>query len=113
ANFRQGCELVLNGYIGKVKRVEVGLPSGHSVFDKLGPDLPITEPPPGVDYDFWVGPAEFLPFTRSRFHKYWRWNYAYGGGQLLGLSGPRQQPDRRVRDLRPELEERNQGAREG
>src|SRR5579864_6775194 len=28
-NFRRACELVRNGKIGKVKRVEVGLPGGH------------------------------------------------------------------------------------
>lgn len=87
ANFRQGAELVLNGYVGKVKRVEVGLPGGHSDFDKTGNDKPNSEPPPGVDYDFWVGPAPFLPFNVGHFHKNWRWNYAFGGGQLLDWIG--------------------------
>src|SRR5262249_29447455 len=67
--------------------VEVGLPGGHSDFDKTGANSPFTDPPAGVDYDFWVGPAEYLPFTKSRFHKNWRWNYAYGGGQLLDWIG--------------------------
>jgi predicted dehydrogenase len=100
-NFRQGVELVLNGYIGKVKRVEVGLPAGHSNLSGAGPKSPNGTPPKEVDYDFWVGPAEYLPFNPGRFHKDWRWNYAYGGGQLLdwighhndiahwGLSNPR------------------------
>lgn len=87
ANFRHGCELVLNGYIGKVKRVEVGLPSGHADFEKTGNDKPNSEPPPGVDYDFWVGPAQFLPFNSCRFHKNWRWCYEFGGGQLLDWIG--------------------------
>ncbi len=86
-NFRQGVELVLNGYIGKVKRVEVGLPPGHSVFDGVKGNTPNSDPPKEVDYDFWVGPAEFLPFNVGHFHKSWRWNYAYGGGQLLDWIG--------------------------
>ena len=86
-NFRQGAELVLNGYIGKVKRVEVGLPGGHADFDNTGKDAPNSEPLPGVDYDFWVGPAAFLPFNICRFHKNWRWNYDFGGGQLLDWIG--------------------------
>ena len=86
-NFRHGCELVLNGYIGKIKRVEVGLPAGHSDFDKTGKDNPNSEPPAGVDYDFWVGPSQFLPFNASRFHKNWRWSYEFGGGQLLDWIG--------------------------
>jgi predicted dehydrogenase len=86
-NFRQGAELVLNGYIGKVKRVEVGLPSGHSDFAGTGGKTPNSESPKEVDYDFWVGPAEYLPFNVGHFHKSWRWNYAYGGGQLLDWIG--------------------------
>ena len=86
-NFRQGVELVLNGYIGKVKRVEVGLPGGHADFAGTGGKSPNSQPPKEVDYDFWVGPAEFLPFNVGHFHKSWRWNYAYGGGQLLDWIG--------------------------
>jgi predicted dehydrogenase len=87
SNFRQGAELIVNGYIGKVRRVEVGLPSGQADFAGTGDKSPNSEPPKEVDYDFWVGPAPFLPFNPSRFHKNWRWNYAYGGGQLLDWIG--------------------------
>ncbi len=27
-----------------------------------------SDPPPGVDYDAWVGPAEYLPYQENRFH---------------------------------------------
>jgi predicted dehydrogenase len=87
ADFRQAAELVLNGYVGKVKRVEVGLPSGHADFAGTGNKSPNTDPPKGVDYDFWAGPAPLLPFNPCRFHKNWRWNYAYGGGQLMDWIG--------------------------
>jgi predicted dehydrogenase len=86
-NFRRGAELVLNGYVGKVKRVEVGLPSGHADFEKTGNKCPNSEPPKEVDYNVWVGPAEMLPFNACRFHKNWRWNYAFGGGQLMDWIG--------------------------
>jgi predicted dehydrogenase len=87
ATFRWAAQLVQNGYLGKVTRVEVGLPSGHKDFGKTGnvqPDGPV---PPGVDYDMWSGPAELLPFNPCRFHKNWRWNYNTGGGQLLDWIG--------------------------
>ena len=87
ANFRQGVELVLNGYIGKVKRVEVGLPSGHADFEHTGNKSPNTAPPKGVDYDFWVGPSAMMPFNVDHFHKNWRWNYNFGGGQLMDWIG--------------------------
>jgi predicted dehydrogenase len=87
ANFRQGVELVLNGYIGKVRRVEVGLPAGHADFAGTKDQCPDSEPPAEVDYNFWLGPADWLPYNRCRFHKNWRWNYDFGGGQLMDWIG--------------------------
>jgi len=79
--FHRGAEIVRNGLLGKVKEVEVGLPQGR-LGHKKGAEA-VTEPPPGVDYDMWCGPAPKLPFMKSRFHFDWRWNLAFGGGQLL------------------------------
>ncbi|MBP7937025.1 MAG: Gfo/Idh/MocA family oxidoreductase [Phycisphaerae bacterium] len=86
-DFRRAAELVLNGYIGKVRRVEVGLPSGHADFENTGNNRPNSDPPKEVDYDFWVGPSEMVPFNPCRFHKNWRWNYNFGGGQLMDWIG--------------------------
>ena len=41
-----------------------------------------SDPPPGVDYDAWVGPAEFVPFQRNRFHYTWHWWYNFGTGDV-------------------------------
>ena len=87
ASFRWAVELVQNGYIGKVTRVEVGLPSGHTDFANTGANSPDGPVPAGVDYDLWTGPANLLPFNPSRFHKNWRWNYNTGGGQLMDWIG--------------------------
>ena len=87
ASFRWAVELVQNGYIGKVTRVEVGLPSGHADFGGTGKDQPDGPVPAGVDYEMWTGPARMLPFNPSRFHKNWRWNYNTGGGQLMDWIG--------------------------
>jgi predicted dehydrogenase len=87
ATFRWAVQLVQNGYLGKITRVEVGLPSGHKDFGKTGNELPDGPVPPGVDYDMWSGPAKMLPFNPCRFHKNWRWNYNTGGGQLLDWIG--------------------------
>src|SRR4029079_12919493 len=38
--------------------------------------------PPGVDYDFWLGPAPLRPFNPRRFHGSWRWFFDYGTGDL-------------------------------
>jgi predicted dehydrogenase len=39
-------------------------------------------PPRGVDYDTWVGPAEWMPFQANRFHYDWHWWYNFGCGDL-------------------------------
>jgi len=81
-NFRFACELVRNGRIGKVVRVEVGLPTGRGI----GP-VQFKDPPPHLDYDFWVGPSRMLPYCDQRTHWDWRWQLDYGGGQLMDWVG--------------------------
>ena len=39
-------------------------------------------PPTGVDYDTWVGPAEWMPYQANRFHYDWHWWYNFGCGDL-------------------------------
>ena len=87
ASFRWAVELVQNGYVGKVTRVEVGLPAGHSDFGGSGKDKPNGPVPAGVDYEMWIGPSQMMPFNPCRFHKNWRWNYNTGGGQLMDWIG--------------------------
>jgi predicted dehydrogenase len=41
-----------------------------------------SEPPSGVDYDMWIGPAQKRPFNVNRFHGKWRWLYDFGTGDL-------------------------------
>ena len=40
------------------------------------------QPPKGVDYDFWLGPAPKRRFNSRRFHGSWRWFFDYGTGDL-------------------------------
>ncbi len=40
------------------------------------------DPPEGVDYDFWLGPASKRQFNPRRFHGTWRWFFDYGTGDL-------------------------------
>jgi predicted dehydrogenase len=80
-NFHHGCELVRSGRIGKVTRVEVGLPTGSP-----GDNKPVQPVPEGVDWDFWLGPAPWVPF-RGVLHWDWRWMMDYSGGQLTDWAG--------------------------
>ncbi|MCP4643077.1 MAG: Gfo/Idh/MocA family oxidoreductase [bacterium] len=84
ARFRRAVELVLNGHVGEVRRVEVGLPNGYA-----GPmgDTAVTDPPERLDYEFWCGPSSRLPYMRARHHRFWRGHTAYGGGVLMDFIG--------------------------
>lgn len=86
-NFHKGAEIVRNGLIGKVNRVEVGLPGGHADFKKTGDKTQVTAPPPELDYDMWIGPSQMMPYIEARIHMNWRWHYNTGGGQLLDWMG--------------------------
>ena len=86
-NFRHACELVRNGYIGKVTRVEVGLYDGYSDYAKTGDQTAFVPPPAHLDYDRWLGPAQVAPYCPARTHKNWRWIMAYGGGRIMDWCG--------------------------
>jgi predicted dehydrogenase len=113
ANFHKACEIVRNGLIGNVKRVEVGLPAGHYDFphtvpalmkklaalpNKIGSpaeilpgspawDLAVSAPPSELDYEMWIGPSKMEQYLEQRVYQNWRWNYNTGGGQLLDWIG--------------------------
>jgi predicted dehydrogenase len=84
-NFHRACELVRNGRIGKVHKVEVGLPTGRGSDTK-----PISPVPETLDWNFWLGPAPwraYQVFGRYGPHWDWRWIMDYSGGQLTDWAG--------------------------
>jgi predicted dehydrogenase len=84
--FHKAAEIVRNGLIGKITRVEVGLPDGQGGQMAPGDMVPST-PPSELDYQTWIGPSKMMPYIRGRVHGNWRWNYNTGGGQLLDWIG--------------------------
>ncbi len=85
--FRQACELVRNGRLGQIRRVEIGLPSGYIDFEGTAGQTEPGNPPPGLDYDRWLGPAPWAPYCPARVHKNWRYHLDYGGGLLMDWVG--------------------------
>ncbi len=78
--FRVACQIVRNGWIGKLKSIQVGLyPSGSGVPASAHPAMPI---PPGFDYEQWLGPAPWAPYTQGRCHGQFRQNFDYSGGVI-------------------------------
>ena len=82
--FLKACELVRNGRIGKVKTIIVGV-GGPSKWC----DLPEETMEPGLDWDFWLGPAPKRPYNsvlspRGVHDHYpnWRSYREYSGGGM-------------------------------
>jgi predicted dehydrogenase len=76
-NTRHAGELVLNGRIGELKTVKVGLPTSPYY-----PKQPVMPVPDGFDYDFWLGPAPWAPYTEKRCHIHYRWILDYSDGMI-------------------------------
>ncbi len=82
--FRVACELVRNGVIGKVDRVECSFGSPG-----VPCDLPEEKMEPGLDWDMWIGPAPMRPYNsvlsprglHNHFPK-WRTYKEFGGGSV-------------------------------
>ncbi|HNR31104.1 MAG TPA: Gfo/Idh/MocA family oxidoreductase [Candidatus Hydrogenedentes bacterium] len=86
-NFHRAAELVRNGRIGKVSRVEVGLGQGYDDYAGTKDQTAEQPPPPELDYDKWLGPAPVSPYVPARIHKNWRWVMDYGGGRIMDWVG--------------------------
>jgi predicted dehydrogenase len=84
-NARYACELVRNGRIGKLHTIRINLPNDDA-HHKQARELtaaPATQPvPENLDYDFWLGHTAAVPYNEKRVHFWWRFNLAYGGGEM-------------------------------
>ncbi|MFO8013957.1 MAG: Gfo/Idh/MocA family oxidoreductase [Phycisphaerae bacterium] len=61
--FRKACELVRNGYLGKIHTVEVVNPTDGGRGDPT--PMPV---PKNLNYDMWLGPTPEAPYTEDRVH---------------------------------------------
>ena len=59
-------DLALNGYLGTIRRFEVGVP--REMTEGLGKAAPMPVPA-HLDYEMWQGPAPERPYTRDRVHQ--------------------------------------------
>jgi predicted dehydrogenase len=85
-NARLACELVINGYLGRIKQVSINLPDedSHHVQVRQMQHEPVPEQPvpQTLDWDRWLGPSTTVPYHRNRSHFYWRFILAHGGGEM-------------------------------
>ncbi len=79
-HFAEAAGLVQGGALRDVHFVRVWnyanlMPSGAG-------RTPDSDPPPGLDWDFYLGPAPWVPFNRMRFLRTYRYFYDYAGGWI-------------------------------
>ncbi|HOQ04106.1 MAG TPA: Gfo/Idh/MocA family oxidoreductase [Anaerohalosphaeraceae bacterium] len=77
--FHRACQLVRNGRIGDLKKIYVEIPPNNRTCPPQWSPEPV---PPELDYDLWLGPAPWAPYTTQRCHYTFRFISDYSGGQL-------------------------------
>ncbi|MAT16123.1 MAG: hypothetical protein CMJ46_12740, partial [Planctomyces sp.] len=71
-------KLLREGIIGDIKVARAWTAELRTVLKPV----PDSEPPAGIDYDMWLGPAPERPFNEHRYHLTWRLFRDYGNGEI-------------------------------
>ena len=74
----QAGKLLADGVIGEVKVARAWTAEPRRVIRPV----PDSQPPAGVDYDRWLGPAPKRPFNKYRYNPTWRLFRDYGNGEI-------------------------------
>ena len=75
--FRLAVEMVRQGRIGQLQRVDVVLGK-----NKTSGSFEVTPPPSCLNWDVWQGQTPDVPYIEERCHYTFRWWYEYSGGQM-------------------------------
>jgi predicted dehydrogenase len=78
-HYQDAMDFAHSGKLGNIRLVKAWAYQGWM---KSIPVKPDSAPPPGVDYDMWLGPAMKRPFNPNRFHFNFRWYWDYAGGLM-------------------------------
>jgi predicted dehydrogenase len=80
-HFQKAVNLVREGKLGRVSLTRTWNFNNEAPRG-LGKPADQDNPPDGVDYDRWLGPAPSRPFNRARFHGSFRWFFDYAAGMI-------------------------------
>jgi predicted dehydrogenase len=79
-HFPEVARIVQSGELGDVRYVRVW--NFSNMFpDGIGRE-PDSQPPEGLDWNFYLGPAPLVPYNRKRFLGTFRWFWDYAGGTI-------------------------------
>ncbi len=84
-NVRKAMQFLHNGGIGEVYMAR-GLCFKPRASFGIAPD---SDPPKGLHYDLWLGPASWRPYNEKKGHYNWHWHWDTGNGDI-GNQGPHQ-----------------------
>lgn len=76
----RAAEIVQSGQLGKVHFVRIW--NFRNMHPRGIGRQPNSDPPPELDWDFYLGPAPLVPFNRNRFLGSFRWFWDYAGGVI-------------------------------
>jgi predicted dehydrogenase len=75
---QEAVHAVQSGIIGKVSLCRAWKVQEPDVA-RMG-NMPPASPPPNLDYDLWLGPANALPYQPNRCHYNFRWYFEFASG---------------------------------
>jgi predicted dehydrogenase len=78
-HWQNAIEYVHSGQLGPIRLVKTW---AFIAWKGPLPPVPDSDPPEGVDYDMWLGPAPKRPYNKFRFHYNWRYWWDYAGGLM-------------------------------
>src|SRR5947209_10346241 len=81
-HYRRARALVRAGHVGKVRSVR--MTAFRNVMPGFGRPAD-GDPPAGLDWDLWLGPAPLRKYNPNRCLYHFRWFWDYSGGQMTNL----------------------------
>lgn len=78
-HFRDAVDFIRTGQLGNIRTVKVWCYQGWM---RPQPKVADSAPPPGFDYNMWLGPAPKKAYNASRSHFHFRWFWDYAGGLM-------------------------------
>jgi predicted dehydrogenase len=84
--YRFSMELVRNGRIGELQKILICSNGGYG-YARQRIEEQVKDPPPGFDYDMWLGPSPYNPYSDTRVSGIWMSITDYGLGHMGGLWG--------------------------
>jgi predicted dehydrogenase len=81
-SIRRFCEMIWSGAIGKVQEVHAFCGSQYSKVRELDSVRQPMQVPEGLDWDLWIGPAQFRPYHSAYHPGKWRGWLAFGTGVI-------------------------------